>query len=126
VRNGAKAGQNGAASTLTPPDPQILTGTGYIRWMVRRPASYRSLTWLVKANRLKDDVYIGACQMMGTIKLSLPLHRAVSSVGVDLGAGGGQDVPSRAELIEALAVGVSGGVVAGVVVERVPGVGQLG
>jgi hypothetical protein len=55
-----------------------------------------------------------------------PIAEGVCSVIVDLGAGGRQDVPAGAELIEALAVGVSGGVVAGVVVERVPGVGQLG
>src|ERR1700750_194894 len=44
---------------------------------------------------------------------------------VDLGAVGGQHVPLGAELVEALAGGVSGLAVADVVVERVSVVGHL-
>ncbi|WP_418002331.1 hypothetical protein ACNO8X_19490 [Mycobacterium sp. PDNC021] len=52
-------------------DALVLSKPGTIRWASGHPNGPRSATWEVIGAATKDDVYLGARAMMGTMKLSL-------------------------------------------------------
>src|SRR5437764_7720567 len=81
-----------------------------------KPSATRAASpLLMTARRLACSVAIA-----GTARRALRLRR-----GRDRVAAGPDDVPQRAELVQALAVGVASVVVADVVIQRMAGIGHL-